>query len=79
MSERIQHISDETRQACIDVIIANIDELDDREPGILFAGELLDKILEVCKPDLQKKTVDNIKKIIDEKMQDLDVELDLIQ
>lgn len=78
MSERVQHISDEAKQTCIDIIIANIDELDGREPGILFAGELLDKLLEVCKPELTKKMMSDVKKIIDEKVQDLDVELDLI-
>ncbi|HBI25269.1 MAG: hypothetical protein UT41_C0003G0037 [Candidatus Wolfebacteria bacterium GW2011_GWC2_39_22] len=50
----------------------------DEEIGIIAAGEILDFFLQTIGDDVYKKAVGDVKKLLKERMDDLDIELDLL-
>lgn len=71
--------SDETKRTCIDKIIHTLDETLDEQIGVLTAEELLDVITEVIGPDLYAKGVTDAKQLVDNKLGDLAIDLEVLK
>lgn len=69
---------EEKRQFCLDAIIDITEDLQGREPGVIFANDVLARVLEIAGPDIYKKAINDAKKIVEAKMQDIDIDLDVL-
>lgn len=68
----------ETKKKCIDQIMQLIDELEGRPAGVIASEELMNAISSTIGPDMYNMALIDVKKVISEKMQDLDVDIDLL-
>lgn len=59
-------------------IIAFFQDERGEEIGLIAAGEILDFFLQTIGDDVYKKAVGDVKKLLKERMDDLDIELDLL-
>lgn len=71
--------SKETRQKCVNEVLARIKEQDDAEFGILAAEEIIDIILQNVGPDIYNLAIRDSKKLVQDRLIDIDVELDLLK
>ncbi len=71
--------SNEVKKTCIEAIIGHYRETFDQEIGIIAAEEVLDIIAQHIGPDLYNKGVKDSKKKLQERIADLEVDLDLLE
>ncbi|PIR04069.1 MAG: hypothetical protein COV59_02705 [Candidatus Magasanikbacteria bacterium CG11_big_fil_rev_8_21_14_0_20_39_34] len=71
-------LSDEQRQVALDDIIAFFYEKRDEKIGVIAANEILDFFLQSGGKYCYKKGVDDAKKILKQRYEDLEVDLDLL-
>ncbi len=71
--------SDQIRQKCLDEIITRIEEQEGSQFGIVAASDIIDIVLQNLGPDIYNLALKDARKLIDEQMEDLSVELDLLQ
>lgn len=67
-----------TKKDCIEKIIILLDEVKDRDAGVIFAAELLDTVTGCIGPEIYNMALVDVKKVISDKIQDLDVDIDLL-
>lgn len=71
-------LTDERRQKCIKDIIAFFKDERDTTIGILAAESVLDFFLETIAEDIYNKAIADSKKLLKQKIEDLEVDLDLL-
>jgi uncharacterized protein (DUF2164 family) len=71
-------ISEESRAKCINEIVTFFKNERDEDIGIIAAGQVLDFFLQAIGEDIYKKAVGDCKKLIREKLEDLEVDLDIL-
>ena len=71
-------ISDEQRRELSQAIIDHWQSERDKEIGVVAAGEILDFFLEALGPVLYNRGVDDARKIFKAKLENLDVDLDVL-
>lgn len=69
----------EQRKKCVDEILARLDEQTGSEFGMLAAEELTDIVLTNLGPDIYNLAIKDAKKLLQDRLADLDVELDLLK
>jgi len=72
-------LSRERRKACIAEIITFFKEERSEQIGIIAAGEILDFFLQTIGGDIYNKGVDDSKELLQKRMYDLEVDLDVLQ
>ncbi len=72
-------ISDETKEKCIDAIIFRINESVDDEIGMITAEDVLDLVTESIADDIYDRAVEDVKKLMDERHIDSNIEIDLLK
>ena len=70
---------DQLRKQCVDEIIARIGEEDDTTIGVICAQEIIDIVAKYTGPNAYNMAVNDSKKLLDGKMADLEVDLDLMK
>ncbi len=71
--------SDETKRKCINEIIGRLDETLDEKIGVIAAEDILDIVTESIGPDIYNQAVKDAKKILQNRFDDIDVDLDLLK
>lgn len=71
-------ISDDRRKYAIEEVMRFFHTSREEEIGMIAAEEVLDAVLELVAIDIYKKGVNEAKQIVEERMEDLKVDLDLI-
>lgn len=66
------------KKQCIDHVLTVIDQLDGVEPGVIFAEELMQTISSVVGPEFYNMGVTDAKKLIETKLADLEVDMDVL-
>jgi uncharacterized protein (DUF2164 family) len=71
-------ISDDRRKYVIEEVMRFFHTSRDEEIGMIAAEEVLDAVLELIAVDIYKKGISEAKQIVEERMEDLKVDLDMI-
>jgi len=71
-------LSDAKREYCINETIRFFSESRDEQIGVISAEEVLDFVLEMVAVELYKKGINDAKKIVEERVEDLKVDLDML-
>lgn len=70
--------SDQIRQKCLAEIIARVDEQDGATFGLIAANDIVDIVLQNLAPDIYNMALKDAKKLIQDRLSDLEVDLDLL-
>ncbi len=76
--KKLEFVSEEKKAAYIKEIIAFFQDKRDEEIGFVAAEQILDFFLQTIGEDIYKKAVKDARILIKEKLDDLDMELDLL-
>ena len=71
--------TDEVRAQCVAEVIAAVDERAGESFGMIAAGEVIDIVLQKLGPDIYNLALKDAQKVIQDKLSDLDVDLDLLR
>lgn len=71
--------SKELRKKCNDEVLARIEEQDGANFGVLATDEIIDIVLQNLAPDIYNLGIKDAKKLIQDRLADIDVELDLLK
>jgi uncharacterized protein (DUF2164 family) len=71
--------SKEVRKKCIDEIIARIDEQQGLDFGVLAAEEIMSIVEQNIGPDIYNLAVKDATKLLQDRISDIETELDLLQ
>lgn len=77
-NQKFDFVSEEKRTEALKNIIAFFQDERGEEIGLIAAGEILDFFLQTIGDDVYKKAVSDVKKLLKDRMDDLDIELDLL-
>lgn len=69
---------DALQRKCIDEVIARVDEID-LPAGVIAAQEIIDIVTENLGPEIYNKGVRDAKKLLQEKLDDLEIDLDSLE
>lgn len=70
---------EETQRKCVDEVIARIDEIGDSPAGVIAAQEIIDIVTERLAPEIYNKGVRDAKKLIADKLADIEIDIDLLE
>ncbi len=70
--------SEEKKAKYLNEIIAFFHKERDEEIGLIAAERILDFFLETMGEEIYKKAIKDCKKLLNERMEDLDIELDIL-
>lgn len=71
--------STETRKKCLEEIITRVEEQQGSTFGIIAAEEVLDIVSQNIGPDIYNLALKDAKKLLQDRMADIDTELDLLE
>lgn len=67
------------QRKCIDEVIARIEEMDDSMVGAIAAQDIIDIVTENLGPEIYNMGIRDSKKLIQGKLQDIEVDLDMLE
>ncbi len=71
--------SDEVRKKCLDEVIARIDDIGESGVGVIAAQDVIDIVTENLAPSFYANGVEDAKKAMRAKYDDLQVDLELLE
>lgn len=71
--------NEKTREKCIDEIVARVVEQEGLRFGVIAAEDIIEIVLQNVGPDIYNLALRDAKKKIEEKLADLEVDLDLLK
>lgn len=73
-------IADEAvKKKCVEDILAILDQAEGRKPGMLLAEEIIETVATICGPQAYNTALKDVQKLIETKLQDLDIDIDLLK
>lgn len=74
------NIENETAQKkCIDEVIARVEEIESSTVGIIAAQDIIDIVTEHLGPEIYNLGIRDAKKIVQEKLQDIEIDIDMLE
>lgn len=70
---------DTIQRKCVDEIITRVEEATDVSVGVIAAGDIIDIVTENLAPEIYNKAIVDAKKLISEKLADLEVDLSSLE
>ena len=77
-SNKLDFVSEEKKTTYLKEIIAFFQDERNEEIGFVAAEAVLDFFLQTIGEDIYKKAIKDVKKLLKERIEDLDIELDLL-
>lgn len=71
--------TEQTRKKCVEEIITRLEEQGGAQFGVIAANEVIDIVLQNLGPDIYKLALKDAGKLAQEKIEDLQVGLDLLK
>lgn len=71
--------NEEAQKRCIDEVITRVEELDGGSVGVIAAQDIIDIVTEHLAPEFYNMGVQDAKKAVQEKIQDLEVDIDMLE
>lgn len=69
----------ELNRKCIDEVISRVQEIEGSEVGIIAAQDIIDIVTENLAPVFYNKGIEDARKTIQDKIQDIEVDLDILR
>lgn len=77
MDRKLSINNKEANQKCIDEVITRIQDIDDTaQVGVIAAQDIIDIVMENIGPEMYNKGIDDTKKLLANKQQDLEFEIE---
>jgi len=76
--QKLDFVSEEKKMACLKEIVAFFRDERGEEIGFVAAEKVLDFFLQNIGDEIYKKAINDAKKMLKERMEDLDIELDVL-
>ena len=70
---------EETSRQCKDEIITRIQEQGEMQFGVIAAQEIIDIVAEHLGPEIYNRAIEDVKKVIEKKLADLEIDLDVLK
>jgi uncharacterized protein (DUF2164 family) len=67
------------QKKCLDEVITRVEEIDDERVGIVAAQDIIDIVTQNFGPQIYNTGVKDAKKLLQERFNDLEVDLDLLE
>jgi len=71
--------SKELQDKCIAEVIARVEEIRDNSVGLIAAQDIIDIVTENLGPEIYNEAIRDAKKLLEDRMNDIETELDLLQ
>ncbi len=71
--------SEQARKKCVEEIITRIEEQEGAQFGVIAANDVIDIVLQNLGPDIYNLALKDARKLIQDKLEDLEVNLDLLK
>jgi uncharacterized protein (DUF2164 family) len=69
----------EVQDKCINEVITRIEEIGEDKVGLIAAQDIVDIVTENLGPDIYNKAINEAKKLFEDRMIDVETEIDLLQ
>lgn len=69
----------ETHDKCLDEIITRVEEIGDDSIGVIAAQDIIDIVTEAFAPAIYNKAILDAKRLLEDRMGDIETEIDLLQ
>lgn len=79
MQRKFDGLSEEARKRCIAEVITRVQEIDSDEVGVIAAQDIIDIVTQNLGPEIYNSAVRDTKKLVLEKMSDIDFEIDQLE
>lgn len=79
MQRKFDNVSEEIRKRCIAEVITRIEEIDGSEVGVIAAQDIIDIVTQNLGPEIYNLGVRDAKKLVQEKLSDLEFEIDQLE
>lgn len=79
MKRKWDAVNDEIQKKCIDEVIARIEEIEGDAVGVIAAQDIIDIVTENLAPEIYNLGVRDTKKLIQERFQDIEVDIDMLE
>ena len=79
MKNKFDNIPDEIKRKCIEEVITRVEEIDSDQVGVIVAQEIIDIVTERLGPEIYNHALRDAKKLIQERLADLDYEIDTLE
>lgn len=71
--------SKETRDKCVNEVIARVEEIEGDAVGLIAAQDIIDIVTENLGPEIYNKAIQDAKRLVESQMNDLETGLDLLE
>lgn len=71
--------SKEVQDKCVSEIITRIEDIEDNQVGLIAAQDIIDIVTENLAPEIYNKAIVDVKKLLEDRMNDLEAELELLR
>lgn len=79
MKRKWDSASEETQRKCIDEVITRVEEIDTSQVGVIAAQDIIDIVTEHLGPAIYNQGINDAKKLIQERLQDIEVDLQVLE
>jgi uncharacterized protein (DUF2164 family) len=79
MKRKWSVIDDKAQRKCIDEVIARVEEIEGSMVGAIAAQDIIDIVTENLGPEIYNMGVRDAKKLVQGKLQDIEVDLDMLE
>lgn len=79
MKRKWDSVSDETQKKCVNEVITRIEEIEGDAVGVIAAQDIIDIVTENLAPEIYNMGVRDTKKLIQERFQDIEVDIDILE
>ncbi len=71
--------NEELQRKCLNEVIARVDEIGDSPAGVIVAQDIIDIVTENLAHEIYNKGLDDARKLISAKLNDIDIDLDSLE
>lgn len=69
----------ETEKQCLNEIIAHVQDLETTDIGVIAAQDLLDIVKQKLAPVIYNQAIDDVKRLVSEKLEDLETDVEMLK
>ena len=79
MHRKFSDIPKELNDKCIAEVIARVEEIDSENVGVIAAQDIIDIVIQNLGPEIYNTALHDAKKLLSEKMSDIEFEIDQLE
>lgn len=79
MIKKFDHIPDDIKRKCVDEVITRVEEIESEQVGVIAAQDIVDIVVENYGPHIYNMALQDTKKLLQEKLSDVEYEIDALE